>query len=421
MGERRPACARRSAVVTTRRRPAGAKRTKSASGASGQEAPLGSGIEGRRLALQLLDRIETGGAYANLLVPAELGRSGLSQSDRGMVTDLVYGTVRRQRALDFAVDRFLVNDPPTAARLALRMGAYQLLDRKTAPHAAVSATVGAAPKRFRGLINAVLRRVAAGGSDIDWPDLATELSYPDWIVERLTADHGAERARAMLAAMNAPAEVHVRADGYTQDPGSQAITDLILPTVGEIVVDLCAAPGGKATGIAAAAQHSGVDCLIVAADSRHARTQLMARNIVSTGAQGVVALTADGRRPALRPASADWVLVDAPCSGLGVLRRRPDSRWRVSPNDVDQLAKVQAGLLESAAGLVRLGGMLVYSVCTLTRAETVILIDSFLASHPEFVAQPIGQPFAEWGAGGLLDPTSGDTDGMAAFVLRRSR
>lgn len=400
--------------MTTRRRPPGAQKPKNA------EPDAAAGVEGRRLALALLDRIENGGAYANLLVPAELGRSGLSPSDRGMVTDLVYGTVRRRRALDFAVDRFVVNDPPTAARLALRMGAYQLLDRKTAPHAAVGATVGATPKRFRGLVNAVLRRVAAAGGDIDWPDVGTELSYPDWIVDRLTADHGAERARSMLASMNVPAEVHVRADGYTQDPGSQAITSLIHPASGDVVVDMCAAPGGKATGISAGAQQEGTSCLIVAADSRHVRTRLMARNIASTGASGVVAMTADGRQPALRPGSADWVLVDAPCSGLGVLRRRPDSRWRVTVEDVAKLAAIQAALLNSGATLVKPGGRLVYSVCTMTTAETTDVVDGFLRSHSDFVAESLAEPFTPWGAGGLIDPSSGATDGMAAFVLRRN-
>ncbi|HNE37645.1 MAG TPA: transcription antitermination factor NusB, partial [Microthrixaceae bacterium] len=180
------------------------------------------GVTARRVALEALARIDDDGAYANLVLSAVLDRNDadLSSEDRGFLTDLVYGTVRRRRACDHLVDRFLTSDPPPAARRALRLGAYQLAFRNDLPdYAVVSATVAAAPKRFRGLVNAVLRRVAT--APVEFPDDATRLSYPDWIVERLVADLGHDDALAALETMDLAPRVHRRADGYTQDLASQ--------------------------------------------------------------------------------------------------------------------------------------------------------------------------------------------------------
>ena len=140
----------------------------------------------RRVALDVLVRIDAGGAYANVALPAALAESGLDGRDRAFVTELVYGVTRQRRALDWALDAFLATPPPPRARAALRMGAYQLIELDTPAYAAVSATVAAAPRSHRGLVNAVLRRVADAGMP-DWPDDATRLSYPDWIVEALIA------------------------------------------------------------------------------------------------------------------------------------------------------------------------------------------------------------------------------------------
>src|SRR5690606_35616476 len=174
-----------------------------------------------------LGRIESDGAYANLVVPQILNRSGLDPRDRGFVTDLVYGTTRMRRACDYLVERFLISEVEPAVLDALHVGAYQIAFAGVPAHAAVDATVGAVPKRVRGLVNAVLRRVNDNpvGPD-DWPDDATRLSYPDWVVDRLVADLGRDSALAALETMNQPASVVTRADGYRQDPSSQAVAAL---------------------------------------------------------------------------------------------------------------------------------------------------------------------------------------------------
>jgi len=199
-----------------------------------------AGDAARRLALEALLRIEQDGAYANLVLPGLLGRSSLDQRDRGFVTELVYGTTRMRRACDWLVDRFVIRELDLPTRMTLRMGAYQLVFLDTPAHAAVSATVGVAPTRSRGLVNAVLRRVAEAPRT--WPDEGTRLSYPNWIIDRLTADLGEVRAVAALDAMNERAVAVEREDGYHQDPASQWVAAEVCAGPGEVVLDLCAGP-----------------------------------------------------------------------------------------------------------------------------------------------------------------------------------
>jgi 16S rRNA (cytosine967-C5)-methyltransferase len=323
-----------------------------------------AGVAARRLALDALVRIETEGAYANLATNALLDRSGLPDRDRHFVTDLVYGTTRLRRACDHLVDRHRRGDVAPRVGAALRLGAYQLAFASVAPHAAVDATVSATPKPARGLVNAVLRRVASDvEAGIEWPDLATELSYPDWIVSELSAYLGVEAAEAALRAMNDPATTHTRDDGYVQDPASQHVVDLVGGRPGERILDLCAAPGGKATGIAS----SGAD--VVAADLAAPRARLVVSNS-RTMERPLPVVVADGIAAPFRSQSFDRVLVDAPCSGLGVLRRRPDARWRIDADGPARLRRLQIALVQEAAALVAPGGLLLYSVCTLTEAES---------------------------------------------------
>lgn len=373
-----------------------------------------SGDDARRLALEVLGRIERGGAYANLALRAALDRSDLDRRDRAFVTDLVYGTTRMRRACDHLIDRFLHDDIQPEVRTVLRLGAYQLHWAGVPPHAAVSATVAVAPRRVQGLCNAVLRRVA--DYQPTWPGPAVELSVPDWLIDRLVADLGLDDALAALAAMNRPAPAVVRDDGYYQDRASQLVADLtgegLVP--GGRVLDLCAAPGGKATALAAAGAS------VVAADLRPARLGLVAQNADRLG-HAVALVAADGRTPPFRPGSFDRVLVDAPCSGLGVLRRRADARWRGGEADLADLALLQADLLAGAAALVRPGGQLVYSVCTVTEAETAGVDRRFRGAEPRAEPEPVGRPWrptGDHGSGGLLLPQDLDSEGMAVFRYR---
>ncbi len=372
-------------------------------------ADLG-GNDARRVAHQALVRIEDGGR-ANAVLAGALDASRLTERDRAFVTELVYGTTRMRRACDFLVERFVIRplDPPT--RAALRLGAYQLHFLGTPPHAAVSATVEVAPRRARGLVNAVLRRVA--GLRPTWPDEATRLSYPDWILERLVDDLGHVDAHAALEHMNLGRTPTSRDDGYVQGVASQWVVEAVGATAQERVADVCAAPGGKASGLA---RHGAT---VYASDVDPARAALAAGTLRRLGATQVVVAVADGRSPPWRPASFDRVLVDAPCTGLGVLHRRADARWRRQPGDVTRLAQLQRQLLDAAVGLLRPGGTLVYSVCTVTAEETLGIDDWLSAVHPELAAlAPPGPPWRSHGRGALLLPQDADTDGMAVLRLQ---
>lgn len=364
----------------------------------------------RVVALDALDRIDPGGAYANLLLPDVLARSGLEPRDRHFVTELVYGTTRMRRACDFLVDRFLTRDLDPRVRNALRLGAYQLHVLSMPPHAAVGETVEAAPKAARGLVNAVLRRVAE--HPVIWPDDATRLSYPTWVVERLTTDLGEVAASRALEVMNTAPPVTEREDGYVQDLASQWVAESVGAQPGERVADLCAAPGGKATMLAATGAR------VVASDIRPSRVGLIQANARANWPMGILA--ADAACPPFAAGSFDRVLIDAPCSGLGTLRRRPDARWKIDAAGPERLAAVQRRLVDAAAPLVRPGGRFVYSVCTLTDAEGRDIDEHLATTRPDLRAEPLPDgPWEPQGRGGRLLPQTADTDGMYLLRLRR--
>jgi 16S rRNA (cytosine967-C5)-methyltransferase len=400
--------------------------------------------------------------------------SALDTRDRAFATDLVYGTLRQQRALDYLVglsaDRPVEElDPPT--RVALRLGAYQLT-RNVPAHAAVGETVAVAPRRARGYVNAVLRALGGTGPQWPWPKgedvgaLAVRLSYPDWIVEELVAQYGLADARASLEIANEPPPVALRvntrratveavadelraggvevsrgtiaddalrargigdparlaavAEGRAtpQDEASQAVVGILDPQTGETVVDAAAAPGGKATAIA---ERVGEHGRAVACDLHLGRIRLVASARDRLGLRRVLPVVADGRTLPLRRACADRALVDAPCSGLGVLRRRAELRWRIRQDDLPQLVELQRDLLRSAAEAVRPGGVFVYSVCTLTGDETTGVDGWAERELPQLVADPPpGAPWRPRGRGAVLLPHDADSDGMYVLRLRRT-
>jgi 16S rRNA (cytosine967-C5)-methyltransferase len=363
----------------------------------------------RGVAYHCLCRIDQDGAYANLVTQTALQRSRLDERDRKFVTELVHGTTRMRRACDALVDRFISSEPDPEIRTLLRLGAYQLHFMGVSPHAAVGETVDLAPKRASGFVNAILRRVST--TPMVWPSDAVRLSYPDWIVEQLTAELGADDALAALAEMNEAPSATERDDGYVQDLGSQWVAAAVPAGAGAVVLDVCAAPGGKATAIAA------TGAVVVAADLQPQRVGLIAQNAQQLEAAAVLPLTADGTTPPFRDGSFSAVLIDAPCSGLGTLRRRPDARWRIQPSDVVTLAALQQRILDASAALVAPGGTLVYSVCTLLGAEsTAHRVPDGFEPVPD---QPIGawRPF---GDGWRVLPHDAGTDGMILLRYRRT-
>jgi 16S rRNA (cytosine967-C5)-methyltransferase len=378
----------------------------------------------RDVALAALERVD-GGAYANLVLPTLLRRSDLSPSERAAATDLVYGSLRMRAALDYALAP-LSRQPldrlePLVLR-GLRLGAYELLFGGTAAHAAVAETVGAVARAGHrgqaGYVNAVLRRLAT--TPPSWPDperdpagwATTRGSHPAWIVEEALARLGPEELVALVEADNTRPEVSLRATpGRTTrdellaelteaglaarpsplspdcvilergDPGDlpavregravvqDAASAVVVPAVGaspgELVLDLAAGPGGKAGHLAA------LGARVLAVERNRRRAGLVAQAASRIGvADRLLTVVADGRRPPLRPGQADAALVDAPCTNLGSLRRRPEARWRHGPDDIPGLVELQLALTEAAADAVRPGGTVLYSVCTWTQAET---------------------------------------------------
>jgi 16S rRNA (cytosine967-C5)-methyltransferase len=407
---------------------------------------LTSARDARALAHDVLVRVETGAAFADRLLGARLDT--LSRADRALATELVYGTLAWQGRLDHHLGQLVRGSPGALelpVRAALRLGLYQLLflDR-VPPYAAVDASVRLAHRNGRGaagLVNAVLRRAAREGrAGLALPDpiadpigrLAVEWSHPRWLVARLADEIGPDDLPALLASHNTSGRVTVRinelrttgetltrelgaqgmqaaparwADGALvlergagtlrslpafrdghfafQGEASQLVTALLGIRAGASVLDACAAPGGKTAQAAAAA---GPDARVVALDVHRAGVRRITAEVARLGLPRLLAIVADARRPPLGE-TFDAILVDAPCSGLGTLRRHPELRWRRREEDLPRLATLQGELLAGVAPLVRPGGTLVYAVCTPMRAETDDVIAAFVASNPRFVRE----------------------------------
>ena len=379
---------------------------------TGQPRPSSAAGTAREAAIGALVAIETGTRAAAAL-DAALQAVELAERDRGFATELVYGTNRMARACDHLLGPHIRRSLDPDVRVALRIGAYQLAWLGVAPHAAVSATVEATPKRARSLVNAVLRRVAHDvAAGVEWPNPAVEHSYPGWLWDLAVSEWGDEGASALVA-MNRPERVTPRPDGYRQGQASRWVCEVV-DTVGDggRLLDLCAAPGGKTTGVGPKWAH------VVGAELDADRVDTLRRTL-DTFRPGASTVRADGTAPPFRAAAFDAVLLDAPCTGYGALGRRSDARWNSDRGAVARLAGVQRSLLEAAAPLVRPGGALVYSVCTFTRDETLEVADSFTALSG-FTPMPIpGDQWRDLGTGSIVLPQDHGTDAMAVFAWKR--
>ena len=368
-----------------------------------------SGVEAREIAIQCLYRIDETNSFANIILPNFLEGISLDQRDKNLITEIVYGTTRMRRSLDWVIDRYLSVPPPTKLRSSLRAGAYQILYMRVPSHAAVSATVSASSKKNKGIVNAILRRISEEAR-IHWPNEGTRLSYPDWIIELLIEDLGEKNAFEMLEKMNEAPPVSVRHDGYRQDLASQWITDIIGVSKQDLLLDMCSAPGGKATALAAQARK------VVACDVNESRHNLIHENKTNLSLENLTQVVSDGRDAPFSSHVFDHILVDAPCSGLGVLHRRADSRWRIEESDVKNLAKLQIDLLDSSVRLLKNGGVLSYSVCTVTNQETVNVVKSLENRHPNLIPEKLfHERWRKVGNGLQILPQDSGTDGMSMF------
>jgi 16S rRNA (cytosine967-C5)-methyltransferase len=321
---------------------------------------------GRLVAHEILNRVEHG-AYASDLLLAHC--APLDSRDAGLASEIVFGVLRYRAQLDFLIEHFSGRRAKLdlEVRLALRMGIYQLryLDRIPA-HAAVAESVDlvkrAGKRSAAGFVNAVLRKV--NRDDVAWPSREVELSCPEWLLARWELHCGASAGAAIArAALRAP-DAYVQADtGRTQDIGSQSIVPLLDLRAGQSFLDLCAAPGNKT------AQALAAGVRVVACDRHHHRLAAM-KDL------GVPLVVLDGTQPLPFSQRFDRILVDAPCSGTGTLGRNPEIKWRLTPGDIQDLARRQAALVANARAALAPGGRLVYSTCSLEPEENEAIVSA---------------------------------------------
>jgi len=453
-----------------------------------------SPLTARDLARAVLERVETGGAYANRALSAALDRApGMAPEERALATELVYGVLRRRARIDRALEALAAKglsgvDP--RVRIALRVGAYQILFLDRVPaYAAVSDAVDAC-KRLQGgrgrgvagLANALLRRLSERGEPA-LPDPARDPlghiveaeGLPRWLAERMLAELPPAEALAFAASVGAPAPLALRAntlradraalvarlaaerpgaalepsplapDGVlgrhlespastaafregafaVEDTGAQLMVELCGAAPGELILDACAGTGGKSAHLAALA---GGAARVEAVDLAPAKLAEAGATFDRLGVRGVTTLAADLTRP-LPDQTPRYhrILLDAPCSGLGVLRRHPEALVRRAPGDLETLAAQQRQMLDALAPLVLPGGALTYSVCTFDRDECEDVVAAFLAGHPAFRVEAPTPGRVPWdrlaGPGGWVRtwPHRDDADGFFGVKLRRGR
>ncbi|MEE4254783.1 MAG: 16S rRNA (cytosine(967)-C(5))-methyltransferase RsmB [Desulfuromusa sp.] len=405
----------------------------------------------RRAAYEILQRVADG-AFSDVVLDTVLDRSKLEPRDRRLVTELVYGLLRLQGRVDFALAQFC-NQPlprlqPEVLWL-LRLGTYQLLELDRVPaHAAVNSTVELARElkleKAVGFINGVLRSLDRGRADILWPTpekikpyLQHVCSQPVWLTKELMRQLPNFEARALGESLAGPPPLTLRvntlkttrddflrelaaaghqahpclftpegitvdqrgenslpgdAEGWyqVQDEASILMAHLLDAQPGERILDACAAPGGKTTHLAALTDNQAE---ILALDKYPRRVELIEESGKRLGCTSVTARPWDLTEAPdfLEAQSFDRVLLDAPCSGLGVLRRNPEGRWNKSPVNLRELAILQRQILENIVPLIKPGGKLLYSVCTFSHGETDAIIDGFVEDHPEFVLENLSE------------------------------
>jgi 16S rRNA (cytosine967-C5)-methyltransferase len=410
-------------------------------------------INPRHAAFTTLLRIEKERSYADILIDRELTIGQLTGADRGFYTELVYGTLRKKGNLDHIIGQFASTPLAKLERaviILLRLGLYQMFYLDRVPvSAAVNETVNLAKievPRAAGFINAVLRSADRGRDTIAYPDpekdaaayLSARYSHPRWLVEDWLGQLGFTEATALAAAFSAAPPFTIRAnrlktdrntlqerlqsEGVTalpcryapdgllltsavslprlasfseghftvQDEASQLAAFFLAPAAGDAILDLCAAPGGKATYLA---ELAGDRAAITACDRNSRKLEQISSAAARLGITTIATMALDATKPLppLQTPLFDRILVDAPCSGLGVIHRNPEGKWWKEPADPARLSVTQSAILANAAKRLKPGGTLLYSTCSTSVAENEQVVDNFLNDHPGFMIEPVSR------------------------------
>ena len=439
----------------------------------------------REIAIKILNEVHEEGAYANVALARQLRKADLSDQDRRFVTELVYGAVKAGDTLDWILRRY-VNRPlkkiPPMVRDILRLGLYQIFYLDKVPASAACNTAVELTKKYSHagtvkFVNAVLRTAVREPEKASFPEgkgkategLALKSQHPYWLVKRWVKQFGfeeteklcafdngqpvlsvrtntlkAKRPELMAVLKEAGAEVQesqwtpegilVTAHGaldnlaplqeglcQVQDESSMLVAHVVDPQPGELIIDCCSAPGGKTTHMAALMENKG---RIVAGDIYEHKLERIAENAKRLGLDIIEPTLLDAREVGEEYEDmADRVLVDAPCSGLGVLRRKPDARWNKSIEEIAALPPLQGEILDSAAKALKAGGVLVYSTCTIDPSENDEVVEAFLTRHPEFTLEQTGDflPVKRPDKMVQLYPQRDGTDGFFIARMRKAK
>jgi 16S rRNA (cytosine967-C5)-methyltransferase len=412
----------------------------------------------RELAMDILVRVEQQMAYSNIALNQALQKTNLPRNEAGLVTELVYGTIQRLNTIDYWLNRFVskgVNKLEPWVRSLLRLSLYQIqyLDR-IPPHAAVNEAVTIAGRKghkgISGMVNAVLRNMLRQPEKLQMPTnvaavvrISLTYSHPQWMVQRWIHQYGEEETIRMCESNNRPPHTSIRVnrretspeqlidqlaeqgieaapssiapDGIViqgggnmaltawyqdgvisvQDESSMLVARMVDPQPGMIVLDCCAAPGGKTTHMAELMNDQGT---IIAYDIHEHKKQLIDAQAMRLHLKCVEARVGDARELSHEHAkhSFDRILLDAPCSGLGVIRRKPDLKWAKQESDINAIRTIQSTILDQIHHLLKPGGSLIYSTCTTEYEENQAVIRHFLDEHPDFsLDKTVSQQFPE--------------------------
>ncbi|GIP32953.1 16S rRNA (cytosine(967)-C(5))-methyltransferase RsmB [Paenibacillus sp. J2TS4] len=427
----------------------------------------------RELAVELLTRVDRERSYSNLLLNQMLRKYKLERLEAAFATELVYGTIQRRNTIDYFLGRFVAKGLTKLepwVRNLLRMSFYQLyyLDR-VPPHAVVNEAVNIAKKKghrgISGMVNGVLRNVLRQAEQLVLPEMkdpvqsiALRHSHPEWMVSRWVKQFGEETAERICEANNSAPSSSVRVqslrssreqmldqlrakgieaapsplarDGIVvqqagnmadseeyrlglltiQDESSMLVADAVDPSPGMKVLDCCAAPGGKTTHLAERMNDEGE---IIACDVHEHKEKLIREQADRLQLSCLHTIVTDARKlqEQYAPGTFDRILLDAPCSGLGVIRRKPDLKWAKSEAEIEEVVNVQSELLEAVHSLLKPGGILVYSTCTVEYNENEGQVRQFLERHPQFALSEFPQALTQ-----LELPVSRRSKGMLQLL-----